>query len=851
MAEGKPVGQMYVELALDATKYTKAQKEILAGAEKNSADINKAFKTVGTKSDEIYNAMRQNIQNHLNAIKQSHLSSNDEIRRAKESAAAKIKAIDAEQFGVQTGFIDKWKKNWLAATAAVTAAYFALSKAWDLAEKAANFEQQKVGFANLAASYGSSGEKILESLKKVSSGTVDSMTLVNKAGTAMMMGIDPKKIVKLMEIARATTRVTGQSVTQAFDDISLAVARSSKLKLDNLGIIIDVARANEDYARELGTTADKLNDTQKKQAFLNESIKMGEELIKKMGEQTDTTRDKMDKLKVSLQEIQLLMGQGLIRAGLGLYGVFQMVAAAALKISQGIFKIAEGANALLDFVTFDNSLGGAQAKKDKQYWALQADAAGGASSELLQTAKDNFAAMTASSKDLASAMVKQTSDTGTTTPAVTKGGGGSADWTEWNIAKDVYEKAIDAAEYAAKMEITAGKDALTAKLEALDKQEAALETYYASATAAAQGNKDKLSQLDLEYNKDVQKYALERAQIIRKQELNILELKKTSADAQSEIDKKEIDLAKELYDAKAKYGGTSNLEDLKAEYEVKRKSLELDKQKLEAELLYVEAKGASQEKEKEILELKKKQKLLVMEINTLDEKEWIESKKYTGNFFEGWSSGIAQWRKSVGEEFEQAQDMAKTTAGAMKTAFSDGFYKLIKGESVSFTDIFASMFDTILKKFTDMCAEMVVKWITSKEAMAVAGAAISAVGTGLSAILGGLFHEGGIVGEGGSSRLMPAYAFAGAPRLHNGLAADEYPAILQKGEEVIPKNKVGKSKEEKNEGANITQNTFNISAVDAKSFADLCNRNPSAIVGPMMSSMKSNKTRSDMRKLLK
>jgi hypothetical protein len=225
--------------------------------------------------------------------------------------------------------------------------------------------------------------------------------------------------------------------------------------------------------------------------------------------------------------------------------------------------------------------------------------------------------------------------------------------------------------------------------------------------------------------------------------------------------------------------------------------------------------------------------------------------EYTGSFFQGWSSGIAKWSKDAKTEFQHAQDMAKTTADAMKNSLSDGFFKLLKGETVSMRDIFSSMFDSILKRFTDMCSEMVIKWITSKQAMELAGTAITAVGTGISTILGGLFHEGGIVGEGGSSRLMPAYAFAGAPRLHNGLAADEYPAILQKGEEVIPKNRVRENKEEKSETANVTQNTFNINAVDAKSFADLCNRNPSAIVGPMMSSMKSNKTRSDMRKLLK
>lgn len=849
MAEGNPVGRMYVELSLDATKYTKAQKEILAGAEKNSADINKAFKIVGTKTDEMYNAMRLNIQNHLDAIKKSHLSSNDEIRRAKETAAAKIKAIDEAQYGVQAGFIEKWKKNWLAATAAVTAAYFAVSRAWDIAEKAANFEQQKIGFANLAASYEANGENILESLKKVSGGTVDSMTLVNKAGTAMMMGIDPDKIVKLMEIARATTRVTGQSVTQAFDDISLAVARSSKLKLDNLGIIIDVAKANEEYARELGTTAEKLNDTQMKQAFLNASIKAGDELIKRMGEQTDTTRDKMDRLKVTLEELQLLMGQGLIRAGLGLYGVFQMVAAAALKISQGIFKIAQGANTLLDLVTFDNSLGGAAAKRDAAYWATQADAAGGAAADLFGKSKENFAAMIAPAKDFATAMAKTVVSPSSAT--TTGKGGGGADNSLSNIAKDTYEDAINAAEYAAKMEILAGKDVLQAKLDALTKQQDALETYYQAEKALAGGNAEKLSALEADYNEDFRKYSLQRTEIIKQQEINILALKKAAAENQSELDKKSIELAKALYDAKSEYGVTTPLEDLRTEYEAKRKNLDLDMKKLDAELLYAEAKKNDVNREKEILEIKKKQRLLQMEISGLKDIEDVEAKKYTGTFFEGWSTGILKWKNETKSEFENAQDMAEETAKAMKTSLSDGFYKLIKGESVTIADVFGSIFDSILKKFTDMCAEMVVKWMISIADMEAIKTGASAVASGIGAIIGGLFHGGGIVGGNTTGVMLPAYAFAGAPRLHSGLSADEYPAILQKGEEVIPKSKAGQKQEKSGDSANLNQYTININAVDAKSFAELCKRNPSALIGPVMSGMKSNKTRNDMRKLLK
>ena len=49
-------------------------------------------------------------------------------------------------------------------------------------------------------------------------------------------------------------------------------------------------------------------------------------------------------------------------------------------------------------------------------------------------------------------------------------------------------------------------------------------------------------------------------------------------------------------------------------------------------------------------------------------------------------------------------------------------------------------------------------------------------------------HTGGVIGEGGGmSRTVSPGVFIGAPRLHSGLFANEFPAILEKGETVIPK----------------------------------------------------------------
>lgn len=56
-------------------------------------------------------------------------------------------------------------------------------------------------------------------------------------------------------------------------------------------------------------------------------------------------------------------------------------------------------------------------------------------------------------------------------------------------------------------------------------------------------------------------------------------------------------------------------------------------------------------------------------------------------------------------------------------------------------------------------------------------------------ILGEIFHSGGIVGGPAATRMVNPLVFAGAPRMHSGgIAGDEVPAILRRGEEVLPAN---------------------------------------------------------------
>lgn len=93
-------------------------------------------------------------------------------------------------------------------------------------------------------------------------------------------------------------------------------------------------------------------------------------------------------------------------------------------------------------------------------------------------------------------------------------------------------------------------------------------------------------------------------------------------------------------------------------------------------------------------------------------------------------------------------------------------------------------------------------------------------GTIMGAV-GKLFHSGGVVGSGsGPSRNIPAAAFAGAPRYHEGgiagLKPGEVPSILKRGEEVLTED----DPRHVANGGGSGGSTSIINAIDAPSFVE-------------------------------
>ena len=229
------------------------------------------------------------------------------ILKLRDEATKRLEGVR----GALRRFANSWKKNWLAITAAITASIMALRKAWDLMELGAKAEQQRQAFENLAQAVGMSADKIIEDLRRMSGETMSTSEIMQKASQAIILGIDPTKLSKMMEISRASARAFGKDVGFMFESIAIGVGRQSKLILDNLGIIVGAGDAYAKYAKTLGKSAKQLTELERKQAFLNATLKAGEKILQKIDTSTITNLEKMQKLKAGWKDLAEKIGKAL------------------------------------------------------------------------------------------------------------------------------------------------------------------------------------------------------------------------------------------------------------------------------------------------------------------------------------------------------------------------------------------------------------------------------------------------------------------------------------------------------------------------------------------------------------
>ena len=166
----------------------------------------------------------------------------------------------------------------------------------------------------------------------------------------------------------------------------------------------------------------------------------------------------------------------------------------------------------------------------------------------------------------------------------------------------------------------------------------------------------------------------------------------------------------------------------------------------------------------------------------------------------GWQAVTDALSDYASRAREIGSDIGQALVGAFQSA-ENAVGQFVKTGKLDFRDLVTSL-------IADLAKLAARRFILGPIANALSGALGGAGG-----IFANVLHAGGMVGSAAPSRLVPAMAFAAAPRMHAGgmagLRHDEVPAILQRGERVLSR------REAQSYGGNVN---ITIMARDAESF---------------------------------
>lgn len=184
------------------------------------------------------------------------------------------------------------------------------------------------------------------------------------------------------------------------------------------------------------------------------------------------------------------------------------------------------------------------------------------------------------------------------------------------------------------------------------------------------------------------------------------------------------------------------------------------------------------------------------------------------------ATGWAAVREELSRYASEAMDWGKGLGSALTSAFrsaEDAIANFVTGGKIDFK----ALADSILADITRIAVRSAILGPLANALGGGSGGLLGGLFGGGGGLFAGIFHQGGVAGGPAQQRLVPALAFAGAPRFHDGgvagLRADEVPAILQRGEMVLSRAQlaaIGAARETR-PPVNVV---MNISTPDAGSF---------------------------------
>tara|TARA_B100000902_G_scaffold13392_1_gene16273 strand:- start:366 stop:5054 length:4689 start_codon:yes stop_codon:yes gene_type:complete len=189
----------------------------------------------------------------------------------------------------------------VAAYATLAANVFAASAAFLALRNAAQFEQLQQGIEQLGAQSGRTLSVMAQGLRDVTGGAISAQQAMTGAALGVSGGFGAPELEGLAKIARGASITLGRDLADAFDRLTRGAIKLEPEILDELGIMVRLDEAVDNYAAQIGKTAGALSQAERRQAFMNAILEQGEQKFGAIAEAVEPTA--YDKLGATFADL--------------------------------------------------------------------------------------------------------------------------------------------------------------------------------------------------------------------------------------------------------------------------------------------------------------------------------------------------------------------------------------------------------------------------------------------------------------------------------------------------------------------------------------------------------------------
>ena len=191
------------------------------------------------------------------------------------------------------GFGSQLKSHWLELSAMAAGAFFTIRKIYTEFAAAAEREEKRMAFTNLAATFHSNADSIIADLKRMSGQSITTSRAIELAGKSMLSGLDPRAMGGLMEFAKTMSNITGEKPADTFSDLTRAIITGQDRMLRMHGITVDFDKAQKDLATSLGGTKEQLSEQHIQYANLTAMLETAITMTQRMGKDMESMDDQI------------------------------------------------------------------------------------------------------------------------------------------------------------------------------------------------------------------------------------------------------------------------------------------------------------------------------------------------------------------------------------------------------------------------------------------------------------------------------------------------------------------------------------------------------------------------------